>query len=200
MGLATDVWNELKKLREHKAFYAAAGAGEATAEALRGLPERFAELQGKVDLAALSGRAVEYVIVAGARAVQTYDELAERGKQVVGRVDSPQTVAGLEYRVSGDAVRATSKNGDAHGRRAFGEDDGASGPSRSASSSQAGVSTPKAAGTTRRAGTASTAGTASKGGTASTGGTPSKGGTANTGGTRPGTAKATGRPGRKPTG
>lgn len=108
MSLATDVWNELKKLREHKAFYAAAGAGDAAMEALRGLPERLGRLQSKADLAALSGRAVEYVIVFGARAVQTYDELAERGREVVGTAE-PHQATELEPRPPGTVSVAGSE-------------------------------------------------------------------------------------------
>ena len=66
MGLADDVRKELKKLTEHKAFYAAAGAGDLAVQALRALPDQFARLQEKADLAAISGRAVEYVMMAGA--------------------------------------------------------------------------------------------------------------------------------------
>ncbi len=107
MGLADDVRNELKKLKEHKAFYAAAGAGDLAVEALRALPDRLARLQDKADLTALSGLAFEYVMLAGARAVQTYDELAERGivaVNKVGQVDTQQAAAQLEQ-----AARSTAK-------------------------------------------------------------------------------------------
>src|SRR5436309_121245 len=65
MGLATGVWTELRKVREHKAFYAAAGAGDVAAQALRELPERLTRLQSRADLAAWSGRAVGTVIGLG---------------------------------------------------------------------------------------------------------------------------------------
>jgi hypothetical protein len=125
--LSDSVRNEVRKITENKAFYAAAGAGDLAVEKLRTLPDLVARLQrdvpkqitrarqdlpgefsrvqdtvryrlgeqGQNDLASLSGRAVEYVTVASARAVQTYDELAERGKTVAGRAAriDPQEVA-----------------------------------------------------------------------------------------------------------
>ncbi len=101
--LATDVRNEVRKLAEHKAVYAAAGAGDLAVEALRALPDRFARLQEKADLTALSGLAFEYVTVAAARAFQVYDELADRGMQVINRVDPQQAAAQLE-----EAARSTA--------------------------------------------------------------------------------------------
>jgi len=125
--LSDSVRNEVRKITENKAFYAAAGAGDLAVEKLRTLPDLVVRLQrdvpkqitrarqdlpgefsrvqdtvryrlgdqGQNDLASLSGRAVEYVTVASARAVQTYDELAERGKTVAGRAAriDPQEVA-----------------------------------------------------------------------------------------------------------
>ncbi len=107
MGLADDVRNELRKLKEHKAFYAAAGAGDLALEAFRALPDRLARLQDKADLTALSGLAFEYVMLAGVRVVQTYDELAERGIVAVNKVsqvDTQQAAAQLEQ-----AARSTAK-------------------------------------------------------------------------------------------
>ena len=81
------------KLRESKAFYAAAGAGDLAAEKLREVPDRvtrlqddFKGLQQKVDTKDIPGAAVAYVTHVGTRAVELIDELAERGKQVVNRV------------------------------------------------------------------------------------------------------------------
>ena len=127
VNLSDSVRNEVRKITENKAFYAAAGAGDLAVEKLRTLPDLVARLQetvpgrvqrlqttlpgevsrlqetiryrladqGQGDLASLSGRAVEYVTVVSARAVQTYDELAERGKTVAGRAArlDPQQVA-----------------------------------------------------------------------------------------------------------
>ncbi len=104
MGLATGVWTELRKVREHKALYAAAGAGDVAAQALRELPERLTRLQSRADLAAWSGRAVETVMVAGARVLQVDDELAERGMQATGRGQPPRP-AELTGASSGEAAR-----------------------------------------------------------------------------------------------
>jgi hypothetical protein len=98
-----DTKNEARKLTQRKAFYVAAGAADLAMEVLRTLPDRLARLQEKTDLAELSGRAVEYVTVAGARAVQAYDELAERGMQVVGKTNPQQATAQLEQ-----AARSTA--------------------------------------------------------------------------------------------
>jgi hypothetical protein len=80
------------KLRDSKAFYAAAGAGDFAAEKLREVPDRVTKLQGefkglqeKVDAKDIPGAAVAYVTHVGTKAVELIDELAERGKQVVNR-------------------------------------------------------------------------------------------------------------------
>jgi hypothetical protein len=90
------------KLRDSKAFYAAAGAGDLAAEKLREVPERVNKLQGdlkglqeKVDAKDIPGAAVAYVTHVGTRAVELLDELAERGKQVVNRV-ADETQAQIE--------------------------------------------------------------------------------------------------------
>jgi hypothetical protein len=81
------------RLRDNKAFYAAAGASDLAAEKLRGVPDRVTQLQDnvkglqeKVDAKDIPGAAVAYVTHVGTRAVEIFDELAERGKQVVNRV------------------------------------------------------------------------------------------------------------------
>jgi gas vesicle protein len=81
------------KLRDSKAFYAAAGASDLAAEKLREVPDRVTKLQddvkglqAKVDAKDIPGAAVAYVTHVGTRAVELIDELAERGKQVVNRV------------------------------------------------------------------------------------------------------------------
>jgi Tfp pilus assembly protein FimV len=81
------------KLRDNKAFYAAAGASDLAAKKLREVPDRvnklqsdFKEMQVKVDAKDFPGAAVAYVTHVGTRAVEIFDELAERGKQVVNRV------------------------------------------------------------------------------------------------------------------
>ncbi len=81
------------KLRDNKAFYAAAGASDFAAEKLREVPDHVnklqhnvKDLQEKVDAKDIPGAAVAYVTHVGTRAVEIFDELAERGKQVVNRV------------------------------------------------------------------------------------------------------------------
>jgi hypothetical protein len=103
MALADDVRKGLKRLTEHKAFYAAAGAGDLALQTLRELQERFSRWQEDADLTELSGRALEYVMLAGAHAVQAYDELADRGMSLINRagpVDRPQL---------GQAARTTAQ-------------------------------------------------------------------------------------------
>ncbi|HEU5156924.1 MAG TPA: hypothetical protein VFU43_07995 [Streptosporangiaceae bacterium] len=81
------------KLRDNKAFYAAAGASDLAAEKLREVPDRVnklqhnvKDLQEKVDAKDIPGAAVAYMTHIGTRAVEIFDDLAERGKQVVNRV------------------------------------------------------------------------------------------------------------------
>jgi hypothetical protein len=93
------------KLRDNKAIYAAAGAGDLAAEKIRELPETVTKLretadryrvdvretvtkyQDKVDARDLPGAAVSYVTAVGGRVVEIIDELAERGQKIVNRVD-----------------------------------------------------------------------------------------------------------------
>ena len=109
----------MKKLTEHKALYVAAGAGDLAVETLRTLPQRLARLQDKADLTVLSGRAVEYLWEAAARAVRAYDELAERGSDLVNGVDrmTPQQAAAqLEHAARSTAqetVRRANRTADA---------------------------------------------------------------------------------------
>lgn len=94
-------------LRENKAVYAVAGAGDFAVEKLREVPgqvdryrEQFREqvretveryrgevsrYQERVDAKDLPGAAVAYATHFGTRAVEFIDELAERGKKVVHR-------------------------------------------------------------------------------------------------------------------
>jgi len=90
-------------LRENKAVYAVAGAGDFAVEKLREVPgqvDRYREqvrgtvdryrgevsrYQRRVDAKELPGAAVAYATHVGTRAVELIDELAERGKKVVNR-------------------------------------------------------------------------------------------------------------------
>ncbi|MGP4029557.1 hypothetical protein [Actinomadura sp. 3N407] len=101
-------------LRENKAVYAVAGAGDFAVEKLREVPEQVTKYQGevretvdryreqvrgtvdryrgevsryqeRVDAKDLPGAAVAYATHFGTRAFEFVDELAERGKKVVHR-------------------------------------------------------------------------------------------------------------------
>ncbi|NKZ06079.1 hypothetical protein [Actinomadura latina] len=90
-------------LRENKAVYAVAGAGDFAVEKLREVPgqvDRYREqvrdtmgryrgevsrYQERVDAKDLPGAAVAYATHFGTRAAEIIDELAERGKKVVNR-------------------------------------------------------------------------------------------------------------------
>jgi hypothetical protein len=84
------------RLRDSKAFYAAAGAGDFAVEKLREVPERLTKLQEKTDPKDLGGAAVAYVTQVGTRAVEVYDGLAERGKRIVSRVERQKATQELE--------------------------------------------------------------------------------------------------------
>lgn len=98
---------EMKKLRESKAFYVAAGAGDLAVEKLREVPEHLRRIEGtkgarqelsgraQTYAAQLTGKAAEVYGELGSRALEAYEGLAERGKHVVGRSDSESaTIAG----------------------------------------------------------------------------------------------------------
>jgi len=81
------------RLRDNKAFYAAAGASDLAAEKLREVPDRVTKLQHSIkgmqeraDSKDIPGAAIAYVTHVGTRAVEIIDELAERGKHAVNRV------------------------------------------------------------------------------------------------------------------
>jgi hypothetical protein len=124
------------KLRENKAVYAAAGAGDLAAEKLRELPETVTKIretadkyrvdvretvvkyqgelkgtvnryQDRVDARDLPGVAVSYVTAVGGRVVEIFDELAERGQKIVNRVD--RQVATQELRESAEKTTRKTK-------------------------------------------------------------------------------------------
>jgi hypothetical protein len=103
MSQANNEGGEVRKTRRSKTFYAAAGATDMAMEALRAFGGRLSGLQEKADWADLSGCVFEYVTMAGAKAVQFYDELAERGKEVAARTGPQQAAAQLEQ-----AARSTT--------------------------------------------------------------------------------------------
>jgi hypothetical protein len=101
------------RLRDSKAFYAAAGAGDYAVEKLREVPERLTKLQGKTDPKDLGGAAVAYVTQVGTRAVEVYDGLAERGKRIVSRVDRQKATQELEASAKATVRKARSAAGSA---------------------------------------------------------------------------------------
>lgn len=101
------------KLRESKAFYAAAGAGDFAVEKLREVPVRLNQLQEKTDPKDLGGAAVAYVTQVSTRAVEVYDGLAERGKRIVSRVDRQKATQELEASAKATVRRARSAAGSA---------------------------------------------------------------------------------------
>lgn len=101
------------RLRDSKAFYAAAGAGDFAVEKLREVPDRINRLQEKTDPKDLSGAAVAYVTQVGARAAEVYDGLAERGKRIVSRVDRQKATQELEASAKATVRRARSAAGSA---------------------------------------------------------------------------------------
>ncbi|MDN3359740.1 hypothetical protein [Actinomadura sp. DC4] len=101
------------KLRDSKAFYVAAGAGDLAVEKLREVPDRINKLQEKTDPKDLGGAAVAYVTQVGTRAVEVYDGLAERGKRIVSRVDRQKATQELEESARSTVRRARSAAGSA---------------------------------------------------------------------------------------
>jgi|1185.fasta_scaffold82634_3 hypothetical protein len=101
------------KLRDSKAFYAAAGAGDFAVEKLREVPDRINKLQGKTDPKDLGGAAVAYVTQVSTRAVEVYDGLAERGKRIVSRVDRQKATQELQESAKSTVRRARSAAGSA---------------------------------------------------------------------------------------
>lgn len=88
MTLATEV----QKIKDSKAFYAVAGAGDLAREKLREVPGRLRDLQAKADARDIPGVALSYASQAGAKANELIDELAERGRTVVGKEDNHSAV------------------------------------------------------------------------------------------------------------
>lgn len=84
MTLATEV----QKIKDSKAFYAVAGAGDLAREKLREVPEKLRDLQAKADARDIPGVALSYASQASAKATELIDELAERGRTVVGKPGS----------------------------------------------------------------------------------------------------------------
>jgi hypothetical protein len=102
-----------ERLRDSKAFYVAAGAGDLAVEKLREVPDRLNKLQEKTDPKDIGGAAVAYVTHVGTRAVEVYDGLAERGKRIVSRVDRQKATQELEDSAKATVRRARTAAGSA---------------------------------------------------------------------------------------
>lgn len=95
--------SEVRKLTDTKAFYAVAGCGDLAVEKLREVPARLQEVQGRLqdfaaDRAELQQRAMTYANSVTTTAASTYDDLAKRGRDVVGRVQGQESTEQLEDR------------------------------------------------------------------------------------------------------
>lgn len=92
MTLATEV----QKLKDSKAYYAVAGAGDLAREKLREVPGRLRDLQVKADPKDFPGVALSYASQASTKATELIDELAERGRTVVGKPETDEHAAEIE--------------------------------------------------------------------------------------------------------
>ncbi|MCO6011509.1 hypothetical protein NE236_41820 [Actinoallomurus purpureus] len=105
--------NITEKLRDSKAFYVAAGAGDLAVEKIREVPERINRLQERTDPKDLGGAALAYVTHVGGRAAEVVDGLAERGKKIVSRVERQKATQQLEDSVKSTARKAKATAGPA---------------------------------------------------------------------------------------
>lgn len=123
MPLAT----EMRKLRETRVYCAATGAGDLAVEKLREVPGQLTKLQERTDAKDLGGAAVAYVAHFGARVVEAFDGLAERGRRVLdARDENPKPAppeldeaAKTTARKAGEtatAVKETARSAVAAGR------------------------------------------------------------------------------------
>jgi hypothetical protein len=95
-----DVKNEVRKLASSKPVHAAAGAGALATRALRDLPGRIANLHLETTVITLPARANEVVQTARARAVDEYERLARRGREVLNTQDAPDGKSALNGKSS----------------------------------------------------------------------------------------------------
>lgn len=104
--------NITERVRDSRAFYAAAGAGDLAVEKLREVPERLTKLQ--------QGNARrDLVNQVSARATEILDDLAERGRRVVGdreesarELENRTRTAGQSRQSTGSARRTTRSTGE----------------------------------------------------------------------------------------
>lgn len=101
------------KIRESKAFYVAAGAGDYAVEKLREVPDRLTRLQKQAEAKDLPRAAASYANQVGVRAAEVVDGLAARGKRLVGRVERQQATKQLEESAKSTARKVRSAAGTA---------------------------------------------------------------------------------------
>lgn len=90
MNRSIDVRHEVSKLTSSKPVCAAAGAGMLASQTLRALPARIARWRSEAVVSSLPGRATDYMHTARSKAVDGYDQLADRGKRALnGHATAP---------------------------------------------------------------------------------------------------------------
>ncbi len=96
--------SEARKLADTKPLYAVAGCGDLAVEKLRGVPGQLQQVQGwfqdiaATDRTELQQRAWGYAGSLSTMVTGTYDDLAQRGRGVVGRVRRQESSQELEAR------------------------------------------------------------------------------------------------------
>ena len=86
-----DIKAELRKLTSSKPVHAAAGVGVLASQALKEMPWRLVQWTRENPPESLPGRANGYVQTARTRAADSYDKLADHGKNAMnGQADNTQ--------------------------------------------------------------------------------------------------------------
>jgi hypothetical protein len=105
-----DVKNEVRKLASSKPVHAAAGVGVLATQALRDLPGRIANLHLETTVIALPARANEVVQTARAKAVDEYERLARRGREVLNADDTPASKSALNGKSTAASTSRSTKS------------------------------------------------------------------------------------------
>src|SRR6516164_9004291 len=106
-----DVKAELRKLTSRKPVHAVAGAGVLASRALKELPWRLVQWTRDNPPESLPGRANGYVRTARTNAADSYDKLADHGKNAMnGQVDSTQSKSATHVK------SATQSKGELNGK------------------------------------------------------------------------------------
>lgn len=104
--------SEVRKLADTKPFYAVAGCGDLAVEKIREVPVALQQVQGRLqdfaatDRAQLQQRAVGYAGSLATLATDAYDDLAQRGRSLVSRVQRQEATQELEAQVSAASRQA----------------------------------------------------------------------------------------------